>query len=555
MRKLEKLTLVLLASLELSSGAFGWMPIQPDFFVVGGSNKPIITSNSKRRKSLVTTSLSTNPNSEELETETTSEASLPGIDSARELYPQWNVLFNNGRLEVDPTHTLSYQILGKPKPSSLEQNLPTKSKGKKLVGLFLHGGPGAGCFPNHARFFDPERYYRVVLLDQRGCGKSTPTGCLTNNTLQDLVDDCERLKSHLQIPHWDVVLGGSWGTTVAIAYGQSYPKSVRSIILRGVFLFRPQEVDWLFASTGGAAKKYPTVFQSFSEAVGVQFEAKDDSADENDRAISPSAALHEHTRRLWEAPTEEERKKAARSWMQWEFFNSVAHKIPSSANLTNSNTTMEAIRSWKPPEVPPVAFTSKSQYIDESKRSWTYQSLDRRVIPPENLTLDLSNVLDYPAVHQAKFRRNISSGYSLDDPPRETVPITTPTIPYYKGQTAYRTSNSDNSNLPVQAMLTSFYSSNCDHCRNHLNLLNQDRMKQLEDIPTTIVQGGSDGICPPDSALDLLDAWPKNGTVELRMPVHGGHSMYDPLVRNELLWAVDRMADALICTKEETLEE
>ena len=296
MRKLEnKLVLVLLASTEMSSGAFGWRMIQPNFLI---GSKP---GNSKSRKALLTTSFSTSQDSEKTDNEITSKAPFPGIDSARELYPQWNPLFNNGRLKVDATHTLSYQILGKQKTPGQES--PAKSNGKKLVGLFLHGGPGAGCFPNHARFFDPERYYRVVLLDQRGCGKSTPTGCLTNNTLQDLVDDCERLKSHLQIPHWDVVLGGSWGTTVAIAYGQSYPESVRSIILRGVFLFRPQEIDWLFASTGGAAKQYPTVFQSFCEAVGVEFEAQE-GVEKSDKEEPPLAALHEHTRRLCEALTE-----------------------------------------------------------------------------------------------------------------------------------------------------------------------------------------------------------------------------------------------------------
>ncbi|KAL3938235.1 MAG: hypothetical protein SGBAC_006812 [Bacillariaceae sp.] len=460
-----------------------------------------------------------------LEESETAEVPFPGIDSARELYPNWNVLFN-GTLEVGEavTHTLGYQILGKPK-ASVEQG-GSKSNQKKLVGLFLHGGPGAGCFPNHARFFDPERYYRVVLLDQRGCGKSTPTGYLTDNTLQDLVNDCESLKLHLQIPHWDVVLGGSWGTTVAIAYCQSYPESVRSMILRGVFLFRPQEIDWLFSSTGGAAKKYPTVFQSFCEAVDVP----DGVQAENDQEISPLAALHEHTRRLWEAPTEAERKKAAASWMRWEFFNSVAHKIPASANLTDSNATMQAIRSWKPPEVPPVVVMSKNNQNND-ERDWTYQSLDQRVLPQAVLAPDLPNLSDDTGV-QTKFRQDISSGHSLDDPPREAISIT----PKSGDQTT---------NLPVQAMLTSFYSSNCDYCRNGLNLLDPERMQQLEGIPTVMVQGGSDGICPPDSALDLLDGWPKNGEIELRMPVHGGHSMYDPLVRNEILWAVDHMADNL----------
>ena len=106
-------------------------------------------------------------------------------------------------------------------------------------------------------------------------------------------------------------------------------------------------------------------------------------------------------------------------------------------------------------------------------------------------------------------------------------------------------------NLPVQAMLTCYYSTNNDWCRNYIDLLDVNRMKALKEIPCIAIQGGSDGICPPDSALDLLEAWTtaaendNNYTMELRMPVHGGHSMYDPLIQNELLHATDRMADEL----------
>lgn len=141
-------------------------------------------------------------------------------------------------------------------------NNKSKNNGK-LTALFLHGGPGAGCFPNHVRFFSPELYETVVLLDQRGCGQSTRLGETQNNTLEFLVQDVERLRIHLFEEQegigsisslngvgvnrpWDVILGGSWGCTLALAYAHTYPRHVRAMVLRGVCLFRSQEIDWLF---------------------------------------------------------------------------------------------------------------------------------------------------------------------------------------------------------------------------------------------------------------------------------------------------------------------
>jgi pimeloyl-ACP methyl ester carboxylesterase len=108
--------------------------------------------------------------------------------------------------------------------------------------LFLHGGPGAGCSPEHRRFFDP-KYYRIVLFDQRGAGRSTPHGEVTNNTTAHLVSDIEALRGLLQIPFWHV-FGGSWGSTLALAYAQAHPRPCLSLTLRGIFLLRASEVDW-----------------------------------------------------------------------------------------------------------------------------------------------------------------------------------------------------------------------------------------------------------------------------------------------------------------------
>ena len=143
-----------------------------------------------------------------------------------DLYPSIEP-YRAGRLAVDDIHTLYWEECGNP------SGVPV---------LFLHGGPGAGCSPEHRRFFDPQ-HYRIVLFDQRGAGRSTPHGETTNNTTALLVSDIEMLRSTLKIPAWHV-FGGSWGSTLALAYAQTHPQPCLSLTLRGIFLLRASEVDW-----------------------------------------------------------------------------------------------------------------------------------------------------------------------------------------------------------------------------------------------------------------------------------------------------------------------
>ncbi len=124
--------------------------------------------------------------------------------------------------------------------------------------LFLHGGPGAGAGAVHRRFFDPH-HWRVVIFDQRGAGRSRPLGSLVNNTTQDLVDDIETLRRHLGIERW-LLFGGSWGSTLALAYAQAHPERIRGLVLRGVFLGRPAEVDWFLH---GLAAIFPDAHAAF----------------------------------------------------------------------------------------------------------------------------------------------------------------------------------------------------------------------------------------------------------------------------------------------------
>src|SRR5882724_7816348 len=142
--------------------------------------------------------------------------------------------YDTGRLKVSDLHEIYYEQVGNP-------------NGKPVV--FLHGGPGGGIVPEYRQFHDPAAY-RIVLFDQRGCGKSTPHASLEENTTWDLVEDMEKLRKHLGIERW-LVYGGSWGSTLALAYAETYPERVTEIVLRGIFLVREKELQWFYQEGAG----------------------------------------------------------------------------------------------------------------------------------------------------------------------------------------------------------------------------------------------------------------------------------------------------------------
>ncbi len=164
--------------------------------------------------------------------------------------------------------------------------------------VVLHGGPGGGCSPSMRRYFDPS-VYRVVLFDQRGCGRSRPHASVTDNTTWHLVDDIELIRETLGIEGW-IVFGGSWGATLSLIYAQTHPDHVRNLVLRGVFLMTQAELDWFYG--GGAGKFWPEVWQRFVELI---------PEDERDDLI---AAYH---RRLFSGNLAEE-QKFGRAWAAWE---------------------------------------------------------------------------------------------------------------------------------------------------------------------------------------------------------------------------------------------
>lgn len=167
----------------------------------------------------------------------------------RELYPEIEP-YQTHRLAVDALHTLHVEECGN------AAGLPV---------VFLHGGPGAGLSTYHRRFFDPARYH-IVLFDQRGCGRSTPFAELTDNTTAHLVADIEAIREHLGIDRW-VVFGGSWGSTLALAYAQAHPERSLGIVLRGIFLGRPQELRWFNEMDGGAAQIFPERWARFRDFI------------------------------------------------------------------------------------------------------------------------------------------------------------------------------------------------------------------------------------------------------------------------------------------------
>jgi proline iminopeptidase len=200
----------------------------------------------------------------------------------RTLYPPVEP-YDTGTLRVSPVHTLYYEQCGNP-------------EGQPVV--FLHGGPGGGVVPDYRRYFDPASY-RVVLFDQRGSGRSTPHAGLEENTTWKLVEDIETLRARLGVENWHV-FGGSWGSTLALAYAETHPDRVRSLTLRGIFLCRPKEIRWFYQE--GANWIFPDVWEQYEQVI---------PAEERGDFVS---AYH---RRLT-SEDEATRVEAARAWSVWE---------------------------------------------------------------------------------------------------------------------------------------------------------------------------------------------------------------------------------------------
>ena len=323
------------------------------------------------------------------------------------LYPELEA-FEKKILKVDDLHEVYYEVCGNP-------------AGKPVV--FLHGGPGSGCNPTQRRFFDPA-HYRIVLIDQRGCGRSKPQGAITQNTTADLVNDIDLIRRSLNISQW-LVFGGSWGSTLALSYALAFPQYVTGLILRGIFLSRPSELNWFL---GDVAHFYPEVWHALSTYL------PDDERHDvltsysqrifnNDSTISSPAAL------------------------QWNAFeNSIMRLVPNPA----------------PTEV-------KSSEAKETKTS-----------PPQ----DSSNEQDTIEVARAR----IQIHYIQHDC-------------FVDGEAILRSAS------------------------------------QLAHIPTIIVQGRYDMVCPPKSAWELSRAMPH---AEFHIIQDAGHSAMEVGITSALVAATEK---------------
>jgi proline iminopeptidase len=212
------------------------------------------------------------------------------MNDARRGFYQEVQPYRTGFLDVGGEHSLYYEESGNP-------------AGKPA--LFLHGGPGGGTSPRQRRFFDPARY-RIVLFDQRGCGKSRPHASLVDNTTPHLVADIETLRTHLGIERW-LVFGGSWGSTLALAYAEKHPQRVTELVLRGIFLLRRWELEWFYQT--GASRFFPESWQKYLAPIP-EAERGDMIAAYHRRLTSDNPAV---------------RQEAARAWSVWEA--STAHLL------------------------------------------------------------------------------------------------------------------------------------------------------------------------------------------------------------------------------------
>ena len=189
--------------------------------------------------------------------------------------------YESGLLDVGDGHEIYWECCGNP-------------NGKPA--LFLHGGPGSGCSPGQRRFFDPGAY-RAVLFDQRGCGRSTPHASLDANTTWDLVDDIERLRKHLGVERWQV-FGGSWGSTLALAYAETHPERVTGLVLRGIFTLRRGELEWFYQK--GCSWIFPDAFQDYVRVIPPA-ERGDMIAAYHKRLTASDSAVQLEAARAWSA--------------------------------------------------------------------------------------------------------------------------------------------------------------------------------------------------------------------------------------------------------------
>ena len=438
------------------------------------------------------------------------------LPNARVLYPTTPAL-TTGTLAVSNVHSLYYQVHGNPNGEPA---------------LFLHGGPGAGCFLRHSGFFDP-KYYKIVLFDQRGCGKSTPRGELDENDTTNLVADCEALREHLDVEQWRVVLGGSWGSTLALSLALAHPSRVGSLVLRAVCLMRSSEILWLFGGRG-VARLQPTGFDAFAKAAEPDAKGGFDAfgqpiGDEDD---DDGAILAWYAAALRQELGDDAMGKAAAAWSRWEM------------SIFGLSSRMKARALPVPEEVAAERRARGAAVSTGSNLPWRWQpdrecwvasstpelELDTAIVEHALVDGFASYVAECVSVKLDKGEPKLPRRNGV----RAAVGSAVKSAVGKAASAAAGVAAGKGGYIPAQARLTSHYSANRAFFESDESILS--RIDEIRHIPCIAVQGGNDLVCPPSTAYELHKAWP-----EMRLVVApgAGHSMYDPGLLAGVLDATD----------------
>jgi proline iminopeptidase len=285
------------------------------------------------------------------------------VEGRRTLYPDVEP-FNTGRLKVSPVHELYFEESG-------------NRRGKPVV--FLHGGPGGGTEPKHRRYFDPA-VYRIVLFDQRGCGRSTPFASLEENTTWDLVSDIEALRKELGIEKWQV-FGGSWGSTLALAYAETHPERVTELVLRGIFLLRKEEIRWFYQE--GSSWIFPDAWQDYLNHIPVD-ERSDLLSAYYKRLTSSDPAVQRAAAKVWSVwegrtscliPNSELIARTAGDEFALAFARIESHYFVNHGWLTNGRELLAPANIQKIRKIPGVIVQGRYDVVCPAKSAWDLHTM------------------------------------------------------------------------------------------------------------------------------------------------------------------------------------
>jgi proline iminopeptidase len=295
------------------------------------------------------------------------------MQTRRTLYPEIEA-YRTGTLKVSDIHEIYFEESGNP-------------KGKPVV--FLHGGPGAGCNAKCRRFFDPA-VYRIVLFDQRGCGRSTPFASLEENTTWHLVADMEKLREHLGIEKWQV-FGGSWGSTLALAYAETHPARVTELVLRGIFLLRREELLWFYQE--GASWLYPDAFEEYLGHIPAA-ERGDLMSAYYKRLTSADPAVQSAAAKVWSVwegrtscliPNAELIARTAGDEFALAFARIESHYFVNAGWLTNGRELLAPANVDKIRKIPGVIVQGRYDVVCPAKSAWdlhrAWPEADLRIVP------------------------------------------------------------------------------------------------------------------------------------------------------------------------------